>query len=317
MSSKSVKKIVVFTQNRNFFGAQIVHIPLLKLLRSAYPNSDITIFSKHKISQLLVELKAADRLVLEEDKMQTYKRYMQINPDITVSLRQRSLLLSAALFVLNRKMKIGFSSFANRLLFTKTAPSMQNIYRACNYTHLAQECLELPPLEDVDKDESNEGKILIFPGAGGEEKIWPLENFIAVASTLHKKTKLQVAFVLGEKERPFVDRIRENCEADIYMNLPIEELFSVVKSASLVIANDCGPSHIAHILDKKRVVLFSDADYKAKQTIAEWFKESPFARYVVSKAGEGMESISSKSVLKEAQTLLESSPQRNSKDKKL
>lgn len=53
-------------QNREFFGAQIVHIPLIKALKAQYPKHHITLFTKHTVSKVLSYL--VDEIVIEQSK---------------------------------------------------------------------------------------------------------------------------------------------------------------------------------------------------------------------------------------------------------
>ena len=289
-------KIVIFMQNRNFFGAQIVHIPFLKLLRKKFPESKITLFSKVSMSQLLVDLGFADELIIEKSKKNTLQKYIDIKPDISINLRKQSLFINALLSFCTFKKKYGYTTFVTKLFFTHTIPYDTKVYRAQNYLNLFNEELNYEPTA-FSQD------ILIIPGAGDAYKVWNLESYIEVASYLQKSYPLcKVIFVLGEKEKDFLPQLEGRFE--IYFNLEITTLYTKISQAFFVLANDCGPSHIAQINGVKNLILFSDAFGSAHETIKEWFNPSPIKKYLIGKPHESINSIKVQDVNETIESLI-------------
>ena len=261
-----MKKIVLFLQNRNFLGAQIVHIPLLNALKEAYPNSTITIFSKHKISGILKELQLVDKIIFEREKIEIIKDYINEKADITILLRSKSLFLNLLVGISNRNIKIGFENSVSKLFFTKTKKTNPKIYRANNYLAL------------IDKKSDNlqnsiNNTIIIIPGAGGDEKIWDINNYIKLSQLLKESHASQeIIFILGKKEESYMDILKENHQNYLF-ELNIKDLSHIIYEAKLVIANDCGPSHFAQIHNQNFLILYTNDDGNAETIIKEWFNK--------------------------------------------
>ena len=280
-----MKNIVIFLQNRNFFGTQITHIPLLEYLRKTYPDASIILFSKHKISNIFLDLNLADELILEKNKMHTLQRYRALKADMTITLRRNSTFITLMMIFFNRNKKIGFSTPITNIFFQKVTEYNAQIYRANNYLNLLDSTISLHHMNKC----SNE--ILLMPGAGGKHKIWDLNNYIKLAIYLQKMFPyFTIAFVLGTTESNFIDRIKSK-NFNIYFNEPLQCLTRVVQNAQLVIANDCGPSHLAHIYDIPRIILLSDEFNDASSILTEWFLSSSNAHYIVGKKSKSIDTI--------------------------
>jgi ADP-heptose:LPS heptosyltransferase len=299
---QSQKRIVVFLQNRDFFGAQICHVPLLEHLRAQYPDGRIYVVSKHKISFLFKELGLADEVITESGKWGLFLRYLGIGADVTLNLRRHSGLINAFIAFFNTGTKIGFTTPVSRWFFTRTERQDTGIYRARNYLRLLN--------ADMNKDVAlpENGEILIMPGAGGAYKVWNLGHYLDVACQLALKyPSARVSFVLGKKEGNMLEAIRKR-GFPVHYDLDIRSLFSVVKQSKCVIANDCGPSHIAQIYGKPSIILYSDETCKADTTIKEWFNDHEKAIALVGRAGESIDTIAVEQVLKSAERFLGESP---------
>jgi ADP-heptose:LPS heptosyltransferase len=277
-----MKNIVVISQNRNFFGAQIVHIPLLRMLRVEYPQCKIYYFSKSAISKLLLALNVVDEVVVEESKWHFLQEYKQISADLTVNLRKKSLWHVLVAIIFNRKQKVGFNNGLSKLFFDKVVDSDSSIYRAKNYLALfdKQMCYD-----EVKKS----NRICIVPGAGQDFKIWSLDNYIKLArkiSNVH--LNIEIVFVIGEKELPFAALLSE---FTVLNNAPIDQVFDYIESSELLIANDCGPSHIGHINAVPVISIFSDEFAGANSAIREWFNQKGNSFTIQSKPMQSINSI--------------------------
>jgi ADP-heptose:LPS heptosyltransferase len=296
-SVSRTKNIVVFLQNRDFFGAQICHIPFLEALRKVYPGRKIHLVSKHKISYLFKELGLADEVILESGKVELASRYFALAPEITLNLRRQSGFVNTLVGLGSVQTKIGFASPISRKLFTRTRTHETGVYRAQNYLRLLDR-----EMEETHFSEGNE--ILIMPGAGGEHKIWPLANYLDVARVLSARHPvLKIGFVLGAKEKGMREAIAQSGFA-VYDNLDIRTLVGTVKRAKCVIANDCGPSHIAQIYKKRSVILYSDETYSARGTIDEWFNKHDRAVALIGEVGAPIDTIPVTEVVANVEQLL-------------
>ncbi len=293
-----MKKVVLYLQNRDFFGAQINHIPLLKELRDRYPDSKIYIFSKHKISAILKSLNLADEIVFEKSKIDTFLKYLKINPSVTINLRKKSSFINLYISLLNFNTKIGFETPLTKRFFTSVKKHNPNIYRAKNYLNLFDSKLDAYKTNSVKR-------VTIIPGAGGEFKIWDIENYILLADRLKKRySDYEISFILGEKEKNFKDKL-SNKNFKIYYNLEINQLFKTISESELTIANDCGPSHIAQISNNSHIILYSDEKNDANTVIREWFNDKKNSHFLIGEKNKSINTIKVDEVFNLAKNVLD------------
>ncbi|HEY2094109.1 MAG TPA: glycosyltransferase family 9 protein [Thermoanaerobaculia bacterium] len=91
------------------------------------------------------------------------------------------------------------------------------------------------------------GAVILLPGAGRPEKIWPAERFRALAQRLGDRAL--VVWGPGEEERARAIGARMTPKTSL------RELAKLLKTASLVIGGDTGPLHLADALGTKVIGL--------------------------------------------------------------
>jgi len=292
--------IAIFLQNRPHFGTTLIHLPLIHSLQLAYPDANIFLFSKNDSSYLLSKIVCIKKVFVTKNRFTEIANYRTINFDITISLRKNSLFLSVML-LLSKGKKYAYNNTITRLFFTKSILYQKNIYRASNF-------LNLLPHEVTAHYFHSEKKNYITLIPAGEYKIkhWNIQNYLQLADTFVKLYPLlDINFVLGEAEREYLNVIKNHSTTySIYFNKSLNELFDIIISSKLVVANDCGPAHIAQISDTANIILYSDENFTAKKTINEWFRKKENARYVISDKGKSINTINVNAVIKTAQSLL-------------
>lgn len=92
------------------------------------------------------------------------------------------------------------------------------------------------------------GAVVLLPGAGRPEKIWPVERFRALAQRLGDRAL--VVWGPGEEERA------RAIGARMAPKTSLRELAKLLKTASLVIGGDTGPLHLADALGTKVIGLY-------------------------------------------------------------
>jgi hypothetical protein len=96
---------------------------------------------------------------------------------------------------------------------------------------------------------------LVFPGAGHPAKCWPMSNYMQTASWL-ERNGWEPVFVLGPAER------ERGLEVQNFQRLHPQDLGQLQKAlcgADIILGNDCGPMHLAGLLDRTGIVLFGPA----------------------------------------------------------
>ena len=291
-----INNIVIFLQNRNFFGTQVTHIPFLCEVKYLYPQARITIITKHKVSSILKELSYCDNIIFENNKKELIQEYRKINPEITYNLRNKSLSTQMIMTLFNRKTKIGYSTNFTKIFFSKTFESNTSIYRSLNYLRLIDK--KFNPVNIKKRD-----VVSILPGAGGKFKIWNLENYIKVAKFIESHYPLKVEFILGNEEKNMLEELKENFI--VHFHTDITTLETNIYSSKLVIGNDCGPSHFAQISDVKTLILYSYEKNDAKEVISEWFNLQKNKYYLIGEKEKAIDTISVENVINKIKEILE------------
>jgi ADP-heptose:LPS heptosyltransferase len=89
-------------------------------------------------------------------------------------------------------------------------------------------------------------------------KHWPISRFIELATILEDEGH-KIHFYLGETESAYADDISEKLiEPAIEINLNLQELAVSLQQHKMVIANDCGPMHIAAAIECPLIAIFRD-----------------------------------------------------------
>jgi len=126
--------------------------------------------------------------------------------------------------------------------------------------------LELPPHLERAADEALGGAaryVGLCPGAGGKRKIWPLENFLALAQRLREQG-LMPAFFLGPEETELREAIGARLpEAMFVEDLPaVRSHDSPLRTVALArrmifsVCNDSGGGHLIAAAGRPTVTLF-------------------------------------------------------------
>jgi ADP-heptose:LPS heptosyltransferase len=295
-----MENIVIISQNRPFLGAQIVHLPLINFLKAKYPKSKIYFFSKSKISKALLPLGCIDHLIIERSKGHFLEEYRKINADLTINLRKQSLWHFWIVALFAKGKKVGFSSTLTKLFYDQTSHNNVSIYRANNYLSLIDEVL-------AHENKVGKKQVCIIPGAGQKHKIWDLNNYLKVAQKIQENyPDIEVVFLLGEKEADYKHKLTQ---FTVHINMNLEQLYHCIGQSLLVIANDCGPSHLAHIQGIDMVSLFSNERLDAQSTIDEWYHKRAGAKLIQSDAYKSINTISVNQVLDDVHHLLAKSYQ--------
>jgi hypothetical protein len=89
-------------------------------------------------------------------------------------------------------------------------------------------------------------------------KHWPISRFIELATILEDEGH-KIHFYLGETERAYAEDISKKLiEPAIEINLNFHELAVRLQQHKMVIANDCGPMHIAAAIGCPLIAIFRD-----------------------------------------------------------
>ena len=125
-----------------------------------------------------------------------------------------------------------------------------------------------PPTTALDKTRASlgvaghEGFVLINPGAAWPSKRWPPACFGAVASRVKAEFGLSSAISWGPDERPLAEAVAilSGGAAVVAPPTDIAELAGLAKGATLVLAGDTGPLHLAAAYGTPVVAVYGPSD---------------------------------------------------------
>lgn len=299
-------KSVVFLQNRDFFGARLIHLPLLNALKGTYSDNEIIVFSPFESSHFFREMGLASEVVVYSYGLLRMRRKLKrLRPDLIVSLRPGSEWLNLSIGLSGAKQRLSFRTVTTQILFTHTVARDISIYRAQAFLKV----LELIGISSKPGtffwEQSKQGTILLpderntfcmIPGGGsGKFKRWGIKNFLGLCERLKKRYESAAfIFIIGEAEKHYVEEIHSASiakDSKILFNEMIANCARAIAACKVTIANDCGPAQIAQMMNVPYVGIFSNYDGKAKGRIAEWFFQHENAQAVTTEDVEDIKSI--------------------------
>ncbi len=99
------------------------------------------------------------------------------------------------------------------------------------------------------KEKAQSGELLVglFPGAGHITRIWPIENFAALADHLVRNDRVRIVVFAGPEERARMPQMRPLFPSStiFFDRLTIPQLISAQARLTLFVSNDTGPVHLA------------------------------------------------------------------------
>lgn len=316
-----MKSIVIFMQNRDFFGAKLVHIPLLHAIRKTYPKAHITLFTPYQANEMFRELGLADSLFTYGLSAFTVIRGLwKAKPDLILNIRPESGAISFALPFSRSARKISFDLDVAKRVHHDVVASSTSTYRALNYLRLLKPLNIEAQTEDFfrerwgfeHKPDAAHPKILLVVGAGTSEmKRWGIDNFLTLAEHLiRERPNLKIGFVWGEVERPYAAAIQDferrfrSHIVELTPNSPPKEIVEQLKTTSLVIGCDAGPTHLAQLCHVPFLSIVTDENHQGKIVSAEWNRMDDRTDVILGAPGGDIKDIPVPKVLKRALEML-------------
>jgi lipopolysaccharide heptosyltransferase I len=100
--------------------------------------------------------------------------------------------------------------------------------------------------------------VAVNPGAGRENKRWPVAHFRRLADRLSVEPNVKVLLLWGPDEAHMARQIRDGASARAILAPPtdLHELAALLRRSALMVANDTGPLHLAAALGTPSLGLF-------------------------------------------------------------
>ncbi len=111
-------------------------------------------------------------------------------------------------------------------------------------------------------DPRGNGFIVVLPGAGKKQNVWPPEKFAEAAARLRERFSCPVVAVRGPVDGETFDRFLEEsgCEPVIISRPAIGFLAALMRGASVNLCNDTGVMHVAGAAGARCVAVFGPTD---------------------------------------------------------
>lgn len=302
-------------RNREFYGANIVSLPVIYALKKHAAVDHLTVFASRGLQGFYSSVVWIDNYSEERSLLRTY---FKVPSDVDVYYSMRPGMDGAPLIGLLKRagLSIGLGKVSNPLngFFDHCHIYTEDIYRAVSYLLPVIKALSLPMNPDFYMREamldiaagcmmSRSGHVCLLPGAGaGEFKKWGVEHFYELACTLHVRYPGMVFdFVVGPSEQAERHFLNSQCGKGlpfrIHESLGLAESVALMASSILVVANDCGPSHFAQCLQRPFIGLYCEDN-------PEWFFPHAQSSAILPEDGGDIKSITVERVAKTAADLL-------------
>jgi heptosyltransferase III len=268
-------------------GDCVLTTPALALLKRARADLKVGISVEPRFAPVFENSPAADRILAP-----TWRAVRRWRPALCVNLHggTRSQWITA---LSGAKWRAGFAHHNFTFAYNIKIPRAQrilNVNRTVHTAeHLASACFALGvPVQDVPRAQlaAAESPIpssiggryaVLHPFASAPEKQWPAGRFCEVARYL-ELWKIRPVFIAGPNDDASPFRAHQVFQGTL------AQMKAVLSKASVFIANDSGPAHVAAAFSVPSVVLFSTSNP------AIWGPWRTQAEIVV--APEGLEKVS-------------------------
>ena len=253
----------------------VVHtLPILNLLRTRYPAAHIAWLVTPACEGILIGHPQLNEIIRFERKRWTssfglMKRLRSMKFDLVLDLQGlfRSGLFS---YATGAPTRIGFANARELapMFYTHAVPVPDvNVHAMERYLDLAVAagCDRGPveyifPTDDADRAAvrlmlgSTKSYAVLLPGTNWQTKRWPVEKFAAIVEPLEKRFGLASVIAGGPDAAPLTQLAP--AAVNLVGRTSLRQLVALIEGASLVIANDSGPMHIATALGRPLVTLF-------------------------------------------------------------
>ena len=316
--------IAVILPRKPFWGARIVQVPLFRALRNRFPEARVVLFASAEGADEFVRWRLADELHEDEGRAGLPGAVRREHPEMVLNLRRKSTVSCVATGISGAR-RIGFDEGPLSRLMDQRFPYDSQIYMASRYASLVEPDARSRPdrrtiplfrawmEERIEREKKGRratglesaadalfGRVVLLPGAGRPEKRWPLARFVAVGRALAADVGARAILVLGPRERGLLEELAPDPGVEVRDQLEIGGLLRLFASSRIVVSNDCGPSHFAQLSGRRFVGI-----YRAGwSTVEDWFLDKPNSDLVVTRPGEGMETIHVETVVAKARALL-------------
>ncbi len=275
-----MKEVVVFIRSMQFLGTQIVSYPLLYQIKQFWPECHLRVVAQDSVGKHYLSLPWVDEFV-QADRFGAVYHAMNRSADLLIVLHFASDKYGAAALLKRPKYRLGFKNkrmtdfvwtHSHRKDFSEYM-GLGNMkvlaaFKSFDPAVAARSCVQVIAAQHT-QAHTVRADVVMMPGGGaGDYKRWPIKEFVRLADLLKPSLPPEASFcfVLGPDETKEYEWLLTLKREDFkfLMTRPLPEIAAAVLMAKLVVANDCGPSHLAQFSGVPYVGVFHELNH-------EWF----------------------------------------------
>lgn len=279
-------------------GGQIVAFPLLYALHQHMPQARLRVVARDPVERDYAALPWPVEFVCVDGWLDHY-RALGRNTDLMMALHYTSERYGVLAAMARPKLRLGFANkrFTDRV-WTHSRDKNYNEYLAVANVQLLRRIFDIDieqnaracfqTLAENAQTAIEPTDVVLMPGGGaGAYKRWGLNNFLRLLELLAARfgPGLTATFVMGPDERDEYERLSALAVPNVrlMMTRPLAEIAAVCLTARLIVANDCGPSHVAQGACVPYVGVLHCPN-------PSWYWDRPYSRCVVPE-GDGLGDI--------------------------
>jgi ADP-heptose:LPS heptosyltransferase len=281
--------VLIVLPNRPYFGASLVLVPALLHLRRCHPEARFIALANHGTSALFERWGLVDAVWRHDrqggEPFTTFRRTLGLRPKVIVNFRPRSTRVHLWTLLLSAHERRCFAHGLGSWIDSDARPWDATRYKALTYLGLVGAGWQdhsgdlLSEWKFVANPVAPSGALMLIPSGGGPAKKWPLDRYLELANRWQRAHGGPVQVLAGPRDPEVVawaatPAVKESGIVLVGGGLAAEA--AAIRAAAMVVGNDCGPNHIAQLMDRPRVVLF-----KPTGGPGEWFRPGPHATHVL------------------------------------
>jgi len=242
-------------------GDCVLTTPALRLLKQARPDLQIAVVVEDRFAPVFTGNPDIDQILAPNaGAVSRFRPRLALN--VHGGATSVRLMLAAA-----AGLRAGFGHFRFQPMYNVRIPQAQEILNLDRKVHTAEHLASAMFYMGVPQTEIPRAQLfattcsrtrpyaVLHPYASEAGKIWPRENFLALARHLDRELGVEPLFIAGANED-----LSAFGEYTCFQGAPLEEMKSLISGAALFIGNDSGPAHMAAAFGRPVIVLWGSSD---------------------------------------------------------
>ena len=278
------KRILIV--NVNWVGDVIFSTPFIRAVREAYPVAYIACLLHPRCSQMLESNRRLNEIIIYDEegahkslfgKWKLIQELRKKNFD-TAFLLHRSFTKALITYLAGIKERIGYPTKSRGWILTKAVEEPdEELHKVEYFLNIARAAGMRPKdvsyeffVEDHDREYAagllqrsgvlaGDRVVVLCPGGNWDPKRWAPENFAKLGDLLVKKFGARIVLAAAKKDTLLAEEIDHMMKSPVVVaagKTSLRQLGALLERASLVIANDTGPMHMAVAVGVKTIALF-------------------------------------------------------------